>query len=48
MCLNYRALVILSEPVMSVLIPVLFHKVHHSQMEDIKFLSFKIYTDIMT
>ena len=48
MCINYRALVILGEPIMNCLIPVLFHKVQNCENGDMKFLSFKIYTDIIT
>jgi len=34
--------------VLTLLVPVLFDKLTNSKSEDIKFLSFKIFTDIMT
>ena len=46
--LNYKALSILIEPVIKLLIPVLFNKLNNTTSLDVKFLSFKIYTDIMT
>jgi len=45
---NFKALVILAQPILTLLAPVLFDKLTNSQSDDIKFLSFKIYTDIMT
>lgn len=45
---NQKALTILSQPILTLLIPVLFHKLANSQSEDIKFLSFKIYSDMMS
>jgi len=45
---NYKALAILAQPVLSLLVPVLFNKLTNSQSMDVRFLSFKIYTDIMT
>lgn len=45
--LNPRALSILVQPVVSLLVPVLFHKLSNSTEADIKILSFKIYADIM-
>ena len=45
---NYKALSILAQPVLTLLVPVLFNKLTNSQSMDVRFLSFKIYTDIMT
>lgn len=45
---NYKALTILAQPVLTLLVPVLFNKLTNSQSMDVRFLSFKIYTDIMT
>lgn len=45
--LNPRALSILVQPVVSLLLPVLFHKLSNSTQPDTKILSFKIYADIM-
>ena len=45
---NFKALVILAQPILTLLVPVLFDKLTNSQSDDIKFMSFKIYTDIMT
>ena len=45
---NYKALAILAQPVLSLLVPVLFNKLTNSHSMDVRFLSFKIYTDIMT
>jgi len=48
MACNYKVLQILVQPTMSLLLPVLFHKLQHSSSPDVKFLSFKIYTDILS
>ena len=45
---NYKVLQILVQPILTLLIPVLFDKLTNSTSDDIKFLSFKIFTDIMT
>lgn len=45
---NYKVLQILVQPVLTLLVPVLFDKLTNSKSDDIKFLSFKIFTDIMT
>lgn len=45
---NFKALVILAEPILTLLVPVLFDKLTNTESDDIKFMSFKIYTDIMT
>jgi hypothetical protein len=45
---NQRALSILVQPIVSLLVPVLFHKLEHCTGADVKFLSFKIYSDIIT
>lgn len=44
---NYKGLVILSQPILTMLVPVLFNKFTNSESNEIRFLSFKIYTDIM-
>lgn len=46
--LNPTILAILAEPIVALLIPVLFHKVINSGSLDIKSVAFKIYTDIMS
>lgn len=45
---NQRALSILVQSVVSQLVPVLFHKLNNCTGADEKFLSFKIYADIIT
>lgn len=45
---NYKVLQILVQPILTLLVPVLLDKLTNSKSDDIKFLSFKIFTDIMT
>ena len=45
---NQKGLKILAQPILSLLVPILFDKLNNTQSMDIKMLSFKIYTDIMT
>jgi hypothetical protein len=45
---NFKVLGILAQPILTLLVPVLIDKLTNSQSEDIRFMSFKIYTDIMT
>ena len=45
--LNPTILVILAEPILALLVPVLFHKVMHSASLDTKSVAFKIYADVM-
>mmetsp|Transcript_5132 Transcript_5132/g.7864 ORF Transcript_5132/g.7864 Transcript_5132/m.7864 type:complete len:98 (-) Transcript_5132:972-1265(-) len=44
---NYRLLEILAQPVLALLVPVLFDKLKNTESEDVKFMAFKIFTDIM-
>jgi len=44
---NYRILEILAKPILTYLVPVLLNKISNSDDESIKYLSFKIFTDIM-
>jgi hypothetical protein len=45
---NFKVLQIFAHPVLTLLAPVLIDKLTNSKSEDIRFMSFKIYTDIMT
>ena len=45
---NFKVLCILAQPILTLLLPVLIDKLCNSNSEDIRFMSFKIYTDIMT
>ena len=44
---NFKILGILAQPILTLLAPVLLDKLQNSKSEDIRFMSFKIYSDIM-
>ena len=44
---NFKILCILAQPILTLLAPVLLDKLQNSKSEDIRFMSFKIYSDIM-
>jgi len=45
---QYKALQILVQPVVSVLLPVLFNKLTNTESQDTQFVAFKVYADIMS
>ena len=45
---NFKVLCIMAQPILTLLCPVLIDKLTNSKSENIRFMSFKIYTDIMT